>query len=176
MGGSAGRGLEAAGSGATSEPACADLIDDGAPITPHCPITAGCPTAPPEADCTFCEDCAGASGIDAAFSDGTYELVDIALANSACGSFDRTIASGVLVVSGSTLTFAWTRPVALGSTAPSTATYALGVDGDAPTFAETCPETSEPSRVSYATSNGVIYFSSPLPGQVDFSSVFELRR
>jgi hypothetical protein len=153
-------------------PRCTDIVDDAALITPSCPISAGCPTAP---DCTFCQDCADEAGIGAPLAEGTYELTNITLENSACGAWDTTSASGVLVVSGSSLTLAWTRPVAIGSTAPSTAAYSFTLDGNSLVLTETCPETNAPTPVSYATAQGTIYFMSSLPGQVDFSSVFERR-
>jgi hypothetical protein len=151
---------------------CSDLVDDGAPITPSCPISAGCPTAP---DCTFCEDCADVAGIGAPLAEGTYELTDITLQTSACGTFDTATASGLLVVSGSTLSLAWTRPTALGITAPSTAAYSFSIDGRSLVLTETCPDVGDPTPVSYATAGGILYFSSALPGQVAFSAVFERR-
>jgi hypothetical protein len=155
-----------------TEPLCSDVVDDGTPLTPRCPSNETCPTAP---DCTRCEDCADEAGIGAPLEDGTYELADVVLYNSACGSFNATTASGVLVVSGSILSLAWTRPIALGATAPGSAAYVYDRDGNELLLTEKCPQASEAVRVSYATDGGTIYFSSPLPGEVTFSAVFERR-
>lgn len=155
-----------------SEPLCTDTVDDGRPLTPRCPSIDTCPTAP---DCARCEECAEEAGIGAPLEDGTYELEDVVLYSSACGAFNATTASGVLVVSDSTLTLAWTRPVALGETAAGTASYDFRSDGNELVLTETCPEPSQPTRINYATANGVIYLESALPGQVTFSAVFERR-